>query len=221
MRKSLLMTAALLGLVGAGGLDTALAQTAAPDSTAPATSQPARRRAVVPRRSQSQVDAPAASDDGVAPPTSAYRGGASVPLSQRASNIGNQTGRSEIAPRLPTPETAGNTPEALLRAAQRSLGQNKTGAAQQALEMAETRGAEPHGGPQRGRRARYGGHGAAHRRSPAGAGRRQPERGAGGHRRSPERARAPARARRHHRSGRGTRIGAARILDKSPAWLTG
>ena len=115
MRSSLLLTAAVLGLAGTAG-GGALAQTAA-------------------RRAPPAYPA----DDGTAPPTSAYRGGASVPLSEKASNLGGATTRSEIAPRLPSPDASSNTPEALLRAAQRSLSQNRTGAAQQALEMAETR----------------------------------------------------------------------------------
>lgn len=143
MRKYLLTTVAALGVLGAMGVDTgALAQAAAPDAVAPAASaSPARRHAKVRRRAAvaAATTAETVTEDGSAPPTSAYRGGASVPLSQRATNIGSQTGRTEIAPRLPDPQAASNTPEALLRAAQRSLSQNKTGAAQQALEMAETR----------------------------------------------------------------------------------
>lgn len=68
-----------------------------------------------------------------------YRGGAGSPSSTAASNIGPNSTRSEIAPRLPSPDANANSPEALMRSALRSLDQNKTGAAQQALEMAETR----------------------------------------------------------------------------------
>lgn len=79
-------------------------------------------------------------DAGVdAPPTSAYRGGAGSPRSNRASNIAPSNTHSEIAPRLPDPATASNTPEAYLEAAQRALASGKTGAAQEALERAETR----------------------------------------------------------------------------------
>ncbi len=74
-----------------------------------------------------------------APPTSAYRGGAGSPRSNRASNISASDTRSEIAPRLPDPATASNTPEAYLAAAQSALATGKTGAAQEALERAETR----------------------------------------------------------------------------------
>ena len=44
-----------------------------------------------------------------------------------------------MAPRLPDPGATANTPEALLTAAQRSLRAGRTGAAQEALERAETR----------------------------------------------------------------------------------
>ena len=74
-----------------------------------------------------------------APPTSAYRGGAGSPRSNHASNISASDTRSEIAPRLPDPATASNTPEAYLAAAQNALASGKTGAAQEALERAETR----------------------------------------------------------------------------------
>ncbi len=74
-----------------------------------------------------------------APPTDAYRGGAGSPRSNHASNITASDTRSEIAPRLPDPATASNTPEAYLAAAQNALASGKTGAAQEALERAETR----------------------------------------------------------------------------------
>jgi len=65
--------------------------------------------------------------------------GGDVPLSTRASNIGPSDTRSEIAPRLPSPDAASNTPEAFLMAAQRALAAGRTGQAQEALERAETR----------------------------------------------------------------------------------
>ncbi len=74
-----------------------------------------------------------------APPTGAYRGGAGSPRSNHASNIAASNTRSDIAPRLPDPATASNTPEAYLAAAQSALASGKTGAAQEALERAETR----------------------------------------------------------------------------------
>jgi len=74
-----------------------------------------------------------------APRTGEYRGGAGSPRSNRASNITPADTHSEIAPRLPNPDSANNTPEGYLAAAQRALASGKTGAAQEALERAETR----------------------------------------------------------------------------------
>ncbi len=68
-----------------------------------------------------------------------YRGGVGSPRSTRASNIDRADTRSEIAPRLPDPAAASSTPEGYLAAAQRSLNAGHTGAAQEALERAETR----------------------------------------------------------------------------------
>ena len=73
------------------------------------------------------------------PPTGQYRGGAGSPSSQSASNITAADTRSEIAPRLPDPGAGGNSPEAYMAAAQRALASGRTGAAQEALERAETR----------------------------------------------------------------------------------
>ena len=68
-----------------------------------------------------------------------YRGGVGSPSSARSSNIDDADTRSEIAPRLPDPAAASSTPEGYLAAAQRALASGKTGAAQEALERAETR----------------------------------------------------------------------------------
>ena len=81
-----------------------------------------------------------AQDRGVAVPgTGDYRGGAGSPFSATASNITGQDTRSGMAPRLPDPAAANNSPQAYLAAAQRALASNRTGAAQEALERAETR----------------------------------------------------------------------------------
>jgi hypothetical protein len=82
--------------------------------------------------------APADQYSGV-PPTSAYRGGAGSPFSTRATHIDRADTRSLIAPRLPDPDANGNTPQSYLAAAQRALARNQTGAAQEALERAQTR----------------------------------------------------------------------------------
>ncbi len=66
--------------------------------------------------------------------------GMSGPVSSRASNIGRADTPGGIAPRLPQPDAAEDSgPDGLLRAADRALAEHRTGAAQQALEMAETR----------------------------------------------------------------------------------
>ncbi|MDT7953269.1 MAG: hypothetical protein RQ966_17330 [Acetobacteraceae bacterium] len=82
--------------------------------------------------------APADRYNGV-PPTSAYEGGAGSPFSRNASNIDRADTNSEIAPRLPSPDANGDDPRAFLQAAARALRNNQTGAAQEALERAETR----------------------------------------------------------------------------------
>jgi hypothetical protein len=66
--------------------------------------------------------------------------GMSGPASNNASNIDQSDSRSAIAPHLPQPTQGENaSPEAYLRDAQAALAQRRTGLAQQALEMAETR----------------------------------------------------------------------------------
>lgn len=74
-----------------------------------------------------------------APRDGEYRGGAGSPRSNAASNTSAANTRSEIAPRLPDPGAADNTAQGYLAAAQRALASNRTGAAQEALERAETR----------------------------------------------------------------------------------
>lgn len=81
----------------------------------------------------------AAATDMDAPRGGEYRGGAGSPLSNAASNTAAANTRSEIAPRLPDPGAMDNTPQGYLAAAQRALASNRTGAAQEALERAETR----------------------------------------------------------------------------------
>lgn len=65
--------------------------------------------------------------------------GSSLPTSDHASNITEANTRSTIAPRLPSPQAATDTPHALLSAAYRALETGRTGEAQEALERAETR----------------------------------------------------------------------------------
>lgn len=66
--------------------------------------------------------------------------GSSLPLSDRASNLGPDDTRSTIAPNLPSPAVGEDAPaRAYLQAARAALIAGRTGEAQQALEMAETR----------------------------------------------------------------------------------
>jgi len=154
------------GIRPAAGANLGAAGTAAPDTAAPPpagaaeTGMPGHdmgarhvtrgrhysgRRASA-ARDQGSVDpenpgggrAPADQYGGV-PPTSAYQGGAGSPFSSRAANIDRADTRSVIAPRLPNPDANANSPQAYLAAAQRALARNQTGAAQEALERAQTR----------------------------------------------------------------------------------
>ncbi len=63
--------------------------------------------------------------------------GMSLPRSDAASNLNAATTHSELAPNLPTPDA--DTVPGLLAAAREALATNQTGAAQEALERAETR----------------------------------------------------------------------------------
>ena len=66
--------------------------------------------------------------------------GTSGPASNRASNIDRADTPGGIAPHLPRPDAPEDSgPDTLLRAADRALAGHRTGAAQEALERAETR----------------------------------------------------------------------------------
>ena len=66
--------------------------------------------------------------------------GASLPRSDKASNIGPGNTQSTIVPNLPSPPIGENaTPRDYLLAARAALATGRTGEAQQSLEMAETR----------------------------------------------------------------------------------
>jgi hypothetical protein len=66
--------------------------------------------------------------------------GESGPASAKASNIDQADSHSTIAPHFPSPKVGENAgPEQYLRVAEKALAAHKTGEAQQALEMAETR----------------------------------------------------------------------------------
>ena len=75
-----------------------------------------------------------------APPGNEIGTGSSLPYSNQSSNITPQDTRSSIAPNLPSPPIGENSsPRDYLAAARTALLQGRTGEAQQALEMAETR----------------------------------------------------------------------------------
>jgi hypothetical protein len=61
------------------------------------------------------------------------------PRSNAASNLPGQPDRPSVAPSLPAPPVTGRKPSDFLRAAQGALATGRTGEAQQALEMAQTR----------------------------------------------------------------------------------
>jgi hypothetical protein len=73
------------------------------------------------------------------PSANLYQGGVGSPFSNRASNIEGAGTHAEIAPRLPNPDASGDDVHAFLIAADKAMAQNQTGAAQEALERAETR----------------------------------------------------------------------------------
>jgi len=66
--------------------------------------------------------------------------GPGEPTSNKASNITAQDSKSAVAPALPSPDLGPDAgPDAYLRAARAALATGRTGEAQQAMEMAETR----------------------------------------------------------------------------------
>jgi hypothetical protein len=83
------------------------------------------------------AEAPPAMPDG-ARPGNDIGTGMSLPRSDRAGNINGATTHSELAPNLPAPAGVDNVHD-LLVTARNALAANQTGAAQEALERAETR----------------------------------------------------------------------------------
>ena len=83
---------------------------------------------------------PGANPDTGARPGNEIGTGASLPMSDKSSNIGPADTASTIAPNLPSPAIGENaTPHQYLVAARSALVAGRTGEAQQALEMATTR----------------------------------------------------------------------------------
>ena len=138
MRKTLLTWAAMLGLalalpgfaVNAGAVTNDTATTPA-GPTAKAPRIPAPHRLM--------------QEGAMDPATGARYGhvpgqGVSLPVSGQASNITPEDTHSIIAPTLPTPAVSSNAgAEQFLNVAKQALARHQTGAAQEALERAETR----------------------------------------------------------------------------------
>jgi hypothetical protein len=158
MRKTLLTSAAVLGLALAAP---AFAQTAGTGSsgagnpgTSPAVSQPGMTNQGTmgtegTSRPMHRMHRAAQYNGGMtaegARPGHSPGEGVSEPFSRRASNIDRADTHSDIAPRLPAPPVGENaTPESYVQAAQQALQRNRTGEAQEALERAETRVLEMH-----------------------------------------------------------------------------
>ncbi|MBV8097177.1 MAG: hypothetical protein JO110_28820 [Acetobacteraceae bacterium] len=138
MRKTLLMSAACLGLAVAAP---AFAQTSQGQPSNPAPSgQMMQPSTGTESRATSPYAPPGAST------TNANRGtghqpgvGDSEPHATRASNINPSDTRTPIAPALPVPSGSENaSPHDLLQTAQRALARGQTGLAQSAIERAQT-----------------------------------------------------------------------------------
>jgi hypothetical protein len=169
MRTVLMSSVAALALTFAtGSLAPAQAQSAAPAMANPSEAPPAQIAPSMapPSDAGSAAMAPAPDESSTTPPAPVVRHhrishmaaapatdetggghwahqpgtGESGPASNVASNIDSADTHSAIAPHLPEPAVGeGAGADTLLRAAQAALAAHHTGAAQQALEMAETR----------------------------------------------------------------------------------
>lgn len=156
MRTVLLSSVAALALtLATGSLVPANAQT--PTDTAPVQPQPDQSSAATSDQSAPPSTAPVhhrrhtrhTADANVATASGDTGGehwshepgtGQSGPASTKASNISEADTHSNIAPHLPEPAVGeGADADTLLKAAQAALAAHRTGTAQQALEMAETR----------------------------------------------------------------------------------
>jgi hypothetical protein len=132
---------------GAPGADAGKATQTAPAEQAPATDKAAAAGSMAPAKttghhSMHHVAKTADSADDVTGGNWAHQPGTGMsgPASMTASNIDQADSHSNIAPHFPEPKVgAVGSPEQYLMAAQTALAAHHTGAAQQALEMAETR----------------------------------------------------------------------------------
>jgi hypothetical protein len=150
MRKTLLASATLLSLAlsAPAFAQQATEQSASPPagvaapggmtpSEADAPAAPDATQAPAPKKTHHRVAAKAEGESQWAhqPGT-----GESGPASSQASNIDAADTHSDIAPHFPSPKVGENAgPAAYLKAAEAALKQHRSGEADQALEMAETR----------------------------------------------------------------------------------
>lgn len=124
-------------LLGPALLGTAAAQTLSPPP------QPLGTVPAAPAPTGAPAQAmPAPTDNGapIARPGNEIGTGQSLPLSDKAGNIGPSDTTTPYAARLPSPDVNDNAaPRAFLEAARNALAAGRTGEAQEALERAETR----------------------------------------------------------------------------------
>ncbi len=143
MRRSLLLSAAILGLTGGAALAQGTSDTNAPDATSNAPAMdgmPMKPHTPMRHGSMhSRMDSDSDSDSDMIRPGHEPGVSESYPASTRASNIESGDTHSRIAPRLPTPAGGRNaTAQTYLMDAQRALNARQSGRAQEALERAET-----------------------------------------------------------------------------------
>jgi hypothetical protein len=136
MRKTLLMSVALVGMSAAAFAQTPVVPGPTPESGPAPAMQMGGPPASAGGAGRVAVPAPTGPDirPGHVPGV-----GDSFPASNRSSNIGPGDTHSRIAPRLPAPAGGQNAgPHGFLMDAQNALNARQTGRAQEALERAET-----------------------------------------------------------------------------------
>ncbi len=142
MRRSLLLSAAFLGLAVSAAMAQGSSDTASPDAAPNGSGMsnmdgmPMKHHAPM---HHGAMHGRMHAEDGMARPGHEPGVGESYPTSNRASNIEGGDTHSRIAPRLPTPAGGKNaTAQTYLMDAQRALNARQSGRAQEALERAET-----------------------------------------------------------------------------------
>lgn len=137
MRNITLPCALLFNLAAGAAVAQAPIPAQAPASVPP---PPAAMSAPAPTPVGPQGVPPGADPTTGARPGNVIGTGMSLPMGSNASNINPTNTPSEIAPNLPSPDVGeGASAQAYLIAARNALAAGRSGEAQQALEMAETR----------------------------------------------------------------------------------